>query len=74
MALITVTGYPCSGKSTRTEQFRAFLQKKISDEDYSGPLKSIEVISDEKLGISRCSYDGMFFDLFELAIGRGIED
>lgn len=60
MALITVTGYPCSGKSTRTEQFRSFLQSKLSSEDYAGSLKSIEVISDDKLGISRSSYDGQF--------------
>jgi len=55
--LITVTGYPCSGKSTRTEQFRAYIQNRIEDKDYEGSLKSVVVISDDSLNISRTSYD-----------------
>jgi protein KTI12 len=60
MALITVTGFPCSGKSTRTEQLRADLENRIKDKDYTGPLKSVIVVSDDTLDVQRLSYDGKF--------------
>jgi len=52
-----VTGFPCSGKTTRAEQLRNHIQNKIKDEEYSGPLKTVVVINDDALNILRSSYD-----------------
>ncbi len=58
MAFITISGFPSSGKSTRTQQIKAHLEAKIKNPEYSGPLKQVIVLSDDSLGISRTAYDG----------------
>ncbi|KAF4598307.1 hypothetical protein EYR38_006703 [Pleurotus pulmonarius] len=57
MAFITISGFPSSGKSTRTHQIKAHLEAKIKNPEYSGPLKQVIVLSDDSLGISRTAYD-----------------
>ncbi|KAG9220807.1 hypothetical protein CCMSSC00406_0002593 [Pleurotus cornucopiae] len=57
MAFITISGFPSSGKSTRTQQIKAHLEAKIKNPEYSGPLKQVIVLSDDSLGISRTAYD-----------------
>jgi len=61
MALITVVGFPCSGKSSRTAELSEFLLRKISTEEYTGPIKRVEVISDHSLAISPSVYNGTSF-------------
>ncbi|KAG7448330.1 chromatin associated protein KTI12 [Guyanagaster necrorhizus] len=57
MALITISGYPCSGKSRRAQQIVSFIQGKLKDPEYNGPQYNIVLISDESLNISRSAYD-----------------
>ncbi|KAG2111312.1 chromatin associated protein KTI12 [Suillus discolor] len=51
MALITISGYPSSGKSTRTAQIYDFLSSA------SSPQLKVKVISDDDLAVGRVSYD-----------------
>ncbi|THU95346.1 chromatin associated protein KTI12 [Dendrothele bispora CBS 962.96] len=48
MSLITVTGYPASGKSTRAAQLKTFLQNHHDN---------VHILSDHSLDISRDVYD-----------------
>ncbi|KAI0028793.1 chromatin associated protein KTI12 [Vararia minispora EC-137] len=57
MALITISGYPCSGKSTRTALLKEDLERRIQDPSYSGPVRKVVVLSDDLLGIQRSAYD-----------------
>ncbi|KAF8906586.1 chromatin associated protein KTI12 [Gymnopilus junonius] len=56
MALITLSGLPCAGKSTRAQQIAAFLDQKIGAADYQGPISRVVVLSDHSLGLDRNSY------------------
>lgn len=58
MALITIVGFPCAGKSSRTAQLKDFLVGKITTEEYTGPIKNVQVISDHSLGITPSAYNG----------------
>lgn len=58
MALITISGYPCSGKSTRARQLLSFLNTKLCDGQYNGPKYKVTVLSDDELNISRNVYSG----------------
>ena len=58
MALITITGYPCSGKSRRAQQLREYLESKLGDPEYHGPTLKVGVLSDDNLNLSRSVYDG----------------
>ncbi|KAF9461312.1 chromatin associated protein KTI12 [Collybia nuda] len=57
MALITISGYPCSGKTRRTEQISAILEQYIKDPTYEGPLRKVISLSDDTLHLKRASYD-----------------
>ncbi|PVU99743.1 hypothetical protein BB559_000436 [Furculomyces boomerangus] len=57
MPLIMITGYPSSGKSTRANQLKAMFEAKLSSPDYKGISYSVELVSDDSLGISKNSYD-----------------
>ncbi|PVZ99576.1 hypothetical protein BB558_004396, partial [Smittium angustum] len=52
-----ITGYPSSGKSTRANQLKAMFEAKLSSPDYKGISYSVELVSDDSLGISKNSYD-----------------
>ncbi|WVO14855.1 hypothetical protein L204_102494 [Cryptococcus depauperatus] len=57
MALITISGYPCSGKSTRAEQLGKYFQKRLSEPGYDGPQLEVVIISDESSHVPRTTYD-----------------
>ncbi|CAE6444797.1 unnamed protein product [Rhizoctonia solani] len=58
MALITISGFPSSGKTRRTDQLKAYLEQKLrdsTDEETKG--WKVSVLSDDVLSIPRSSYD-----------------
>ncbi|KAI0044213.1 chromatin associated protein KTI12 [Auriscalpium vulgare] len=57
MALITLSGYPSSGKTRRVTQLKAHLQQRLQDPSYNGPKLTVAVISDDSLNIDRNAYD-----------------
>jgi protein KTI12 len=59
MALITITGFPCCGKSRCADKLKEYLTAKLQDPDYGGPIGSVEIISDDTLGLQRSVYDGV---------------
>ena len=63
MALVTITGYPSSGKSGRVEQIKRYLEKKLEEPGYEGVKYKVVVLSDDGLGIKRGVYDGEFFEV-----------
>ena len=58
MALVTITGFPCSGKSRRVDQIRAHLETRLTDPGYTGPHVKVKILSDDTLNITRSVYDG----------------
>lgn len=59
MACITISGFPCSGKTTRTQELRNFLEQRMASSEYEGDKYKVEIVSDHSLDVSRSSYDGM---------------
>lgn len=59
MAMVTVCGYPCSGKSTRAQQLAAFFERKLADPSTPTHLKPrrVVIVNDEGLSISKHAYD-----------------
>jgi protein KTI12 len=57
MAFITISGYPCSGKSTRAQQIRADFERRLQEEGYAGPKLSVEIVDDPVSKVTRESYD-----------------
>ncbi|KAK7035299.1 kti12, chromatin associated [Paramarasmius palmivorus] len=55
MALITISGFPASGKSTRALQIKKFLDEKINQDKVSH--LTVAIISDDSLNIPRSVYD-----------------
>jgi protein KTI12 len=77
MALVTISGYPCSGKTTRALQIQTAFEERIKDPAYVGPIKTVKLISDETLELSRKAYDGelrllvhLYVNLNSLVDGR----
>ena len=59
MACITISGFPCSGKTKRSSELKEYLEAKFSsEEDYEGEKYKVQVISDDSLGITRSVYEG----------------
>ena len=58
MALVTISGYPASGKTRRVEQLKKLLELKLQEPTYEGPKFKIVVLSDDSLNIRREVYDG----------------
>jgi hypothetical protein len=58
MALITITGYPSSGKSKRAQQLKEYLECKLAEPEYHGPTLKVVVLSDDNLNLARSVYDG----------------
>ncbi|KIM83308.1 hypothetical protein PILCRDRAFT_819556 [Piloderma croceum F 1598] len=56
MALITISGYPSSGKSRRASQIKAHLETRLADQSYDGPKLKVSVISDDTLDVGRDAY------------------
>ena len=59
MALVTISGYPSSGKSTRALQLKKYFEEKISEPSYEGSLKTVVLISDDSLELTRDGYNGL---------------
>ncbi|BGP57263.1 hypothetical protein JCM8202_002840 [Rhodotorula sphaerocarpa] len=59
MAMITMCGYPCAGKSTRAQQLAKFLDAKLADLQTPAHLtpRKVIVLNDESLSISKHAYD-----------------
>ncbi|KAI1094636.1 chromatin associated protein KTI12 [Rostrohypoxylon terebratum] len=63
MPLVIVTGFPTSGKTTRTKQLYHFLEERIQQQSSSStstttpPKYRLHLISDQTLTISRSVYD-----------------
>ncbi|KAJ3571768.1 hypothetical protein NP233_g3539 [Leucocoprinus birnbaumii] len=57
MALITFSGFPCSGKSGRVAELQQFLSSKLQDSAVESPFRSVEIISDDSLVLQRSVYD-----------------
>lgn len=50
MALVTISGFPSCGKTTRSKQLQLLLQEKQS--------LPVVLVNDESLNLSRSAYDG----------------
>ena len=59
MALITVSGYPCSGKSRRVEQLKTYLESRLAESN--APTLNVAVVSDDSLDLKRDVYNGTQF-------------
>ncbi|KAI0072500.1 chromatin associated protein KTI12 [Panus rudis PR-1116 ss-1] len=57
MALITISGYPSSGKTRRAEQIKTHLEKRLQDPNYTGPKLKVHILSDDELNIDRSVYN-----------------
>ncbi|KAH8119074.1 chromatin associated protein KTI12 [Phellopilus nigrolimitatus] len=57
MALITISGYPASGKSHRADQLKTYLERRLQEPTYDGPKLKVTVLTDDKLNIKRHVYD-----------------
>ena len=66
MALVTISGYPCSGKSKRVSELKAALESRLQDPNYAGPQLKVKILSDEELYVSRDAYNGLL-DVFSAA-------
>jgi tRNA uridine 5-carbamoylmethylation protein Kti12 len=58
MALITISGFPSSGKSTRARQIKQALEDKLSEPAYDGPALTVHVLDDDSLNLERSVYNG----------------
>jgi protein KTI12 len=58
MALITISGYPSSGKSRRALQIKSHLETRLADPNYEGPKFNVSLLSDDNLNITRDAYNG----------------
>jgi len=57
MALITLSGYPCSGKSRRAAQIKDHLEHKLQEPTYAGQNLKVIILSDDSLHIDRSVYN-----------------
>jgi len=57
MALITISGYPSSGKTRRASQIKSHLESRLADPSYEGPRFKVSLVSDDILNISRDAYN-----------------
>ncbi|PLW05195.1 hypothetical protein PCANC_21265 [Puccinia coronata f. sp. avenae] len=58
MALVILSGFPCSGKTTRAHQIKEMLESKLAQEanDHVA-MRNVAIINDELLGVTRSAYD-----------------
>jgi protein KTI12 len=60
MALVTISGFPCSGKTTRAREIAAYFEKRAAEvAALSATAKfDVVVVDDEGCHVTRASYDG----------------
>nr|ASF90229.1 hypothetical protein SPAR01690 [Bartheletia paradoxa] len=56
-ALVTLSGFPSSGKTTRANELRAFFEARMADPTYTGKRYTVRILNDDILNISRNVYD-----------------
>lgn len=61
MALVTITGFPCSGKSTRAQQLKRNFEKRLKEPEYDGPALEVVIVDDESSHVPRSTYDCMYY-------------
>ena len=61
MALVTIVGYPCSGKTRLVNALEAYIKSKVAEEGYGGPSYSVVVVSDDNSHVPRSTYDSEWF-------------
>lgn len=59
MACVTISGFPCSGKTARASELKIYLEERMAAPEYEGDKYKVLVLSDENLNVVRDSYDGM---------------
>ena len=57
MALVTIVGYPCSGKSRIAEALVEDFRARLADQSYTGPKLEVVHVSDENSHVPRSVYD-----------------
>lgn len=57
MALITLSGYPSSGKTKRAHQLKTDLERRLREPSYAGPNMKVVLLSDDTLNVDRNAYD-----------------
>ncbi|GAA5915621.1 hypothetical protein JCM6882_002363 [Rhodosporidiobolus microsporus] len=59
MAMITLAGYPCSGKSTRAQELVSYLERRLADPSTPPQFARLQpvVVNDESLGLAKSVYD-----------------
>ena len=58
MALVTISGFPCSGKSYAAHQLRDDLEVRLGEPSYKGPRYKVIVVDDQSCHVPRSTYDG----------------
>lgn len=67
MALVTISGYPCSGKSRRALQLRHLLERNPA------VTMPINIVNEESLGVDVGAFDGLLVLLCVLeVVGRAL--
>ena len=57
MALVTVVGYPCSGKTRLSESLVEYIQNRFKDPEYAGKKLDVVHVNDDNSHVSRSVYD-----------------
>lgn len=57
MALVIISGFPCSGKTTRVHEIKEMLEDKYKEAHPQLPRKDITIVNDELIGSPRSAYD-----------------
>lgn len=57
MALVTISGFPCAGKTKRAQELKQYFDDKLKAGE-AGPITSVTIVDDESVHVTRASYDG----------------
>lgn len=74
MALVTIVGYPCSGKTRIAEALVEDFTKRLADPSYTGPKLDVVHVSDENSHVARSVYDSAYHLLGHSMICTVIQD
>ena len=58
MALVTISGFPCSGKSTLAQKLAEEFERLLAEPDYAGQKLRVVIVSDDTSHVPRNVYDG----------------
>lgn len=58
MALVTISGFPCSGKTTAARALERDFTARLGEPSYKGPRLRVVVVDDESNHVPRSTYDG----------------